>query len=255
MRVRGSPSREDASEMRSSSFSTGFGTAKTVLWNLVLLGAGSALCAASINAILIPHKFLSGGVVGLALVTYYLFPLLPVAWLYLLLNVPLFALGWMYVGRRFLLYSLAGAIIFSGAVRLVHVSIPVQDPLLAALLAGIIGGAGSGVILRSIGSAGGVDILSVILLKRFSVRLGSTILGFNALVLSLAAAFFSLEAALYTLIYMFVTSYVVNLVVTGWSQRKAVWIISPQWEKIYRGILHEINRGATILQGKGAYSG
>lgn len=113
---------------------------------------------------------------------------------------------------------------------------------------------GAGIILRSLGSAGGVDILSVILLQRFSIRLGSTILGFNTLVLSLAAVFFSLEAALFTLIYMYVASYVVNLVVTGWSQRKAVLIISPKWLQIHRGILHEIRRGATIIQGKGAYS-
>ena len=240
--------------MQASPASTGIGTAKTVLWNLILLGAGSALCAVSINGILIPHKFLSGGFVGLALVTYYLFPLLSVPWLYFLFNVPLFALGWLYVGRRFFRYSLAGTILFTVAVRWVHVSLPVQDPILAALLAGIIGGTGAGIILRSFGSAGGVDILSVILLQRFSIRLGSTILGFNALVLSLAAVFFSLESALYALIYMYVVSYVVNLVVTGWSQRKAVLVISPEWERIHRGILYEIGRGATILQGRGAYS-
>ena len=240
--------------MQASSISTGIGTAKTVLWNLILLGAGSALCAVSINGILIPHKFLSGGFVGLALVTYYLFPLLSVPWLYFLFNVPLFALGWLYVGRRFFLYSLAGTILLTVAVRWVDVSLPVQDPILAALLAGIIAGTGAGIILRSFGSAGGVDILSVILLQRFSIRLGSTILGFNSLVLSLAALFFSLEAALYALIYMYVVSYVVNLVVTGWSQRKAVLIISPKWEQIHRGILYELRRGATIIQGRGAYS-
>lgn len=227
---------------------------KRILWNGILLGAGSALCALSINGILIPNEFLSGGFVGLALVIHYLFHGLPVAWLYFVLNIPVFALGWMYVGRRFFFYSLAGAVLFTLAVRWVHVSFPVQDPILAALFAGIISGAGAGVILRSLGSAGGVDILSVILLQRFSVRLGSTILGFNTFVLSLAAVFFSLEAALYTLVYMFVNSYVVNLVVTGWSQRKAVLIISPQWEEIYKSILHEIRRGATIIQGRGAYT-
>ena len=154
------------------------------------MAVGSTLCAIAINGILIPHKFLSGGFVGLALVTYYLFPLLPVDWLYFLFNLPLFALGWMYVGRRFFLYSMAGTILFTGAVRCAHMSLPVQDPILAALLAGLIGGTGAGIILRSLGSAGGVDILSVILLQRFSIRLGSTILGFNSLVLSLAAVFF-----------------------------------------------------------------
>jgi uncharacterized membrane-anchored protein YitT (DUF2179 family) len=235
--------------------STRSGFASQVSWNLVLLAVGSALCAAAINGILIPHQFLSGGFVGLALVTYYLFPVTKVAWIYFLLNVPIFALGWVYVGRRFFLYSLAGMLVFTFAVRWVHISFPLEEPILAALLAGIISGVGGGIILRSLGSAGGVDILAVFLLQRFSIRLGSTILAFNTVVLSLAALAFSLEAALYTLIYMYVASYVINLVVTGWSQRKAVLIISNEWEKIYKGILHEIRRGVTIIQGRGAYTG
>jgi len=107
---------------------------------------------------------------------------------------------------------------------------------LSALLAGIIIGVGSGIILRSLGSAGGLDILSIILMKRFSIRLGSSILALNTLVLAAGAVLFSLEMALYTLIFLYVSSYMVNLVVTGLSQRKAVYIISPQWEEISQGI-------------------
>ena len=83
-------------------------TARKVLLNLILPAVGSALCALAINGILIPHKFLSGGFVGVALEIHSLLPVLPVAWLYFVLNVPLFTLGWMYVGRRFFLYSVAG---------------------------------------------------------------------------------------------------------------------------------------------------
>jgi uncharacterized membrane-anchored protein YitT (DUF2179 family) len=126
---------------------------------------------------------------------------------------------------------------------------------LSALLAGIITGVGSGIILRSWGSAGGLDILSIILLKRFSVRLGSTILIFNAVILLAAAVFFSLEKALYTLIFMYVSSSMVNLVVTGLSQRKAVHIISPQWEVISREIMGQLQRGVTIIGGRGGYTG
>jgi len=109
--------------------------------------------------------------------------------------------------------------------------------------------------LRSLGSAGGLDILSVILLKRFSIRLGSTILAFNSLILVAGAVLFSLEGALYTLIYIFVSSYMVNLVVTGLSQRKAVYIISPQWEEISRKIMDKIQRGVTVIKGQGGYTG
>jgi uncharacterized membrane-anchored protein YitT (DUF2179 family) len=114
---------------------------------------------------------------------------------------------------------------------------------------------GSGIILRSLGSAGGLDILSVIFLRRFSIRLGTTILASNGLILVAGAVLFSLEEALYTLIYIFVSSYMVNLVVTGLSQRKAVYIISPKWEGISKEIMDRIQRGVTIIRGQGGYTG
>jgi uncharacterized membrane-anchored protein YitT (DUF2179 family) len=226
-----------------------------VLWNLLLISLGSALCVLGINGILLPRQFLSGGFTGLALIIHYLSPALSVGLIYFALNVPVFIVGWKYVGRRFFLYSLAGTIIFSSILVVFRVDLPVYDPLLSALLAGIIIGIGSGVILKSLGSAGGADILSVIFLKLFSVRLGSTVLAFNGMVLVAAAVIFSLERALYTLIYLYVTAHMVNLVVTGLSQRKAVYIISPAWRDIGQGIMGEINRGVTIIRGEGGFTG
>lgn len=226
-----------------------------VLWNIGLISLGSVMCAVAVNGILIPQQFVSGGVTGLALVIYYLLPSLPVSWLYFLFNLPLFVLGWMFVGRRFFLYSVGGMVIFSCALQWVRVSIPLADPIPSALLAGIINGLGGGLILRSLGSAGGVDILSVILLNRFSVRVGTTTLAFNIGVLVLATISTSLEAILYTLICIYVTSQVMNVVVTGLSQRKAIYVISPHWKEISQGIIQQIRRGATIIRGQGAYSG
>ena len=225
-----------------------------VLRNLVLMTLGSLLCAVAVNGILIPHQFFGAGFTGISLVIHYLAPSLPIAVLYFILNVPLFALGWMYVGRRFFLYSIAGMLIFSGALAFTHVSLPVYDKLLSAVLAGIIMGMGSGIILRSLGSGGGLDILSVILMKRFSIRLGTSILTFNAFVLAAGAILFSLEMALYTLVFLFGSSYMVNLVVTGLSQRKSVFIISPQWEEISQEIMEKIQRGVTIIGGRGGYT-
>jgi len=226
-----------------------------ILWNLALIALGSVLCAVALNGILIPRQFLSGGFTGLSLIILYLFPAFPLAAIYFLLNIPNFAFGWKYVGRRFFLYSGAGMFIFSAAIQTIHIPLPVYDYLLSALLAGVIVGIGSGIILKSLGSAGGTDILSVILLKLFSIRLGTTILAFNVIILVAAAALFTLEMALYTLIYLYISSYMVNLVVTGFNQRKAVYIISPQWKEISRQIIEELQRGVTILKGEGGYTG
>ncbi len=237
------------------SFEPNLSHARQIIWNLILIAAGSVICCIAVNGILIKQEFFGAGFTGLSLLIHYLSPSLSVYQLYFIFNIPVFALGWLYVGRRFFLYSIAGMIFFSSALAWTQVTIPVNDELLASILAGIVMGLGSGIILRSLGSAGGLDILSVILLKRFSIRLGTTIIAFNAAILLCGALLFSLEKALYTLIYVYVNSSVVNLVVTGLSQRKAVFIISPEWEKISAEIIEKIHRGVTIIDGRGGFTG
>jgi uncharacterized membrane-anchored protein YitT (DUF2179 family) len=227
---------------------------RQILWNLVLIITGSCICAFAVNGILIPRGFVSGGLTGVALIFHYIMPYLPVSALYLLFNIPLFALGWKYVSRRFFLYSIVGTAVFSATVEWIVVPITVHDPLLCALLAGIIMGTGSGIILRSAGSSGGTDIISVMVQTRFSIRLGNTVLAFNSIVLIAAAILFSLEIALYTLVYIYVSSHILDLVVTGLSQRKSVMIISKSHGEIIVKILKELNRGVTIIKGQGAYS-
>ena len=232
-----------------------FISVRLVLWNLLLITSGSLICALAVNGILIPHGFLSGGFVGTTLIIHYLFPFLPVAGLYFVLNIPVYFLGWKYIGRRFFMYSLVGMVIFSLAVLWKLFIIFVHDRMLAAIFAGILSGAGGGIILKSLGSAGGMDILSIILFKRYGIRLGTSILVLNVLILSIAAYVFSVEEALYTLIFLFVSTQVLNVVIYGLSQRKAVFIISPRWEKIHRTIIETVQRGVTIIDGRGGYTG
>jgi len=229
--------------------------ALTILWNLLLITVGCIMCAAAIKGILIPKQFLAGGVTGLSLLLHYVLPSLPVGVIYFILNIPLFIIGWMFVGRRFFFYSVAGVIIFSAVMFLPYPFLPVNDMILAALTAGIVTGVGSGIILRSLGSAGGLDVLSVILYKKFSLRPGTFVLAFNALLMLGAAFRIPLEMILYTLIFMYVTSYGVNLVVTGMRQRKAIMIISPQWQAISNEIMERMQRGVTVVRGEGGYTG
>jgi len=228
---------------------------RTTVWNLLLLLAGSVLCALAVKGILVPKQFLAGGVTGLALLGHYVFPSLPIGFIYFLLNIPLFVFGWLFVGRRFFWYSLVGMTIFSLVIFWPFPVFPVGDMILNALAAGIITGIGSGIILRSLGSAGGLDILSIILFKRFSIRPGTTVMAFHAVLLFIALFRLPLERVLYTLIYFFINAYFVNLVVIGLSQRKAVMIISSRWKEISREIMEKLQRGVTIVRGKGGFSG
>ncbi len=230
-------------------------TAVDIIRNLILIGLGNTLIAIAVNGIVIPHEFLSGGITGTALVIHYLFSFLPVAMLYFVLNIPLFAIGWAFVGRRFFIYSIVGMLTLTGTLQWVHVSVPLDHKLLAALFAGILTGIGGGLTLRSRGSAGGLDILSVILLKHFSISIGKTFLSINAVILVATTFLFSLETALYSFIYIYITTRMMELVITGISKRKVVLIISDQWEKISEDILYRIGRGVTQLHGQGGYSG
>ena len=230
-------------------------TAVDIIRNLILIGLGNTLIAIAVNGIVIPHEFLSGGITGTALVIHYLFSFLPLAMLYFVLNIPLFAIGWAFVGRRFFIYSIVGMLTLTGTLQWVHVSVPLDHKLLAALFAGILTGIGGGLTLRSRGSAGGLDILSVILLKHFSISIGKTFLSINAVILVATTFLFSLETALYSFIYIYITTRMMELVITGISKRKVVLIISDQWEKISEDILYRIGRGVTQLHGQGGYSG
>ena len=231
----------------------GSGTASQIFLNGVLLVVGSIICAVAVNGILIPQNFLSSGFTGASLIIHYLVPTLSVGVIYLLLNIPLFIAGSSMVGKRFFFYSVAGTVIYSLALTVIRIDISIENKILSALLAGIIYGTGSGIILRSYGSAGGTDILAVILQKLMSIQVGTTSLAVNCLILVSASLLFSLEDALYTLAYIYVSAHFMNLVVVGLSKRKAVMIISDHWENISREILKKDRRGVTIIEGTGGY--
>jgi uncharacterized membrane-anchored protein YitT (DUF2179 family) len=227
---------------------------RKITWNLILITVGSVISAVAVNSILIPKQFLAGGITGLAILIHYGLPMIPLGMVYFLLNIPIFIFGWMFVGRRFFVYSVAGMVIYSLAVLIPFPEIAIEDRLLNALSAGIITGLGSGILLRSLGSAGGMDILAIIFLKKYSIRLGTTSLVFNVILMLTAISRLPLEMILYTLIYIYVSAYFMNLVVTGLSQRKSVMIISSQWQEISKEIMRKLDRGVTVIHGEGGYS-
>jgi uncharacterized membrane-anchored protein YitT (DUF2179 family) len=230
-------------------------TIGTIVFNLLLIFVGSVISAAAVKGILIPKQFLAGGMTGLSLFIHYVVPGLPVGLIYFLLNIPLFVVGWLFVGRRFFLYSLAGVVIYSAAIFWPYPVFTIEDMILSALTAGIITGVGAGIILKSLGSAGGLDILTVILFKKFSIRPGMFVLAFNSVLMMLAIMRIPIEMVLYTLIYLFVSTHFMNFVLIGLSQRKAIMIISPKWEEISNEVMNRLQRGVTVVRGQGGYTG
>lgn len=227
----------------------------SVAWNLILLTVGAVVLAIGIKAIAIPNGFITGGFSGLSLLIYYVFKgLSPGIW-YFVLNIPLFIAGWIFLSRRFFFYSLFGMVVLTVAIDLIPFTIPIHDKLLAALAAGVLIGAGAGTYLHSFGSAGGSDIIAIILNQKFNVRIGRFYFYFNLVLFGLSFGFMDIDIILFSLILSFVVSQVTDYFLSMFNQRKMVIIISDRADSIAKAIFEKLNRGSTFLFGRGAYTG
>lgn len=220
----------------------------------MLLTAGSILMAVAAKSLIVPHDLLAGGITGFALLLYYRWDRIPLGVIYFAINLPIFALGWKFVGRRFIAYSLWGLTIYSTTLILVNVEIDLSDSLLATLVAAAIAGTGTALILRSYGSSGGADIICVVLNKLFSISLGTGSILINAVLLLIAAFYFPMEKVIYTMVYVFVAAQFTNRIFQSLSERRTAIIISDHWKEIVQALAaHQI--GTTVIEGQGGFQG
>ncbi len=217
---------------------------------------GCLICSISINLFLVPHHLLSGGVSGLAIISYFLFGF-PIGVQVFIMNVPLLYFAYRYLGTDYTITTIFGTIVFSLAVDLTGFLSNynlLDDPILAALTAGLVSGLGSGLIFRVNGSAGGLDVIAAIVKKYYSYNFGIVGFAINFVIMLIAAALFGLKLAILTLIAMFVGASLTDKVVEGFNRKKIIHIISYQTQEIVDAILKEVGRGGTILQGEGAFT-
>jgi uncharacterized membrane-anchored protein YitT (DUF2179 family) len=212
--------------------------------------------AVAINGALIPRNLFSPGTSGTSLLIFYLTGWPPLGVIYLLLNVPIFLLGWREYALKYVAISLFGVLVFSAALMLTeHLIIPAPDPLMGAIIAGVLMGAGTGFYLRLGGSAGGLDILATYVRKKIALPIGSTVNAVNALNLLGALLIFDLSTAFYSAIFMWVNSWTLDKVQTGFSQHRAVFIITTRHEAVAERIRRQLDRGVTFFTGTGSHSG
>ncbi len=228
---------------------------KDFFFQTLLLVTGGLLCAIAVKGILIPNDFMSSGFTGFALILYYLFPILPVGLIYFLINVPIFLIGWRFIGLRFILYTSWGIIIYSVLLFVVTIKIDLNDKLLASIIAGGLSGIGSGIMLRTKGSSGGSEILCAIFFKYFHITLGTGMLIINTVVMLVAMLFFPLENVLYTVVFVFVSAKAADMLFHGLSKRQAVLIVSDDWNEILDELVNDHKIGVTVIDGSGGYEG
>ena len=226
-----------------------------ILFNLAVLTFGAAVYSFGIKDIVVAKGLMSGGVSGVALLLFYLTGALGPGVYYFLLNLPLMVLGWVSLSRRFILYTVYGMGTLSLFMQLMPERALIADPLLAAVFGGAVMGAGSGIMLRTLGSAGGTDILAIWLNQKYNLRIGQFNFVFNLAVFAAGMAFYDPTLALYSIILSYANSKVMDYVLALFNQRKMVFIISDKADAIARDIMHTLKRGATFLHGAGAYTG
>ncbi len=228
--------------------------ASTFLKQTLLLLAGSVLWAFAVKALVVPQDLLASGITGFALLIYYQWDRLPLGAIYFAINLPIFALGWKFVGRRFVSYSLWGLMIYSVTLYLIDLKVEVSDPLLATVVAAALAGTGTALILRSYGSSGGGDILCVVMNKLFSFSLGTGSILINAVLMAVLALIFPMEKILYTLVYIFVAAQFTDRVFHMLAKRRTAIVISDHWRAIVESLAtHRIR--VTVLNGQGGFQG
>ncbi|MFH2091262.1 MAG: YitT family protein [Pseudomonadota bacterium] len=227
----------------------------SIPWNLFLITVGSIIVGIGLKAVVIPNGMITGGFSGAGiLIYYYTKALTPGIW-YFIFNIPVFIFGWVFISRRFLLYSLYGTIILTLVIDLVQFEIQVKDLMLAALAGGTIIGAGAGIVFRSLGSAGGNDIISVMLNQRFGIRIGTYNFLFNFILFFFSFGLLDTDMILYSMATSFITSQVLEYFMTLFNERKMIFIIANHPKKIANEIINKLKRGVTFVKGEGAYTG
>jgi uncharacterized membrane-anchored protein YitT (DUF2179 family) len=229
---------------------------KENLTRVLLVLLGSFINSIAINAFIIPHKLLSGGVTGIAIIIQYISNI-PSGYLILALNIPKFLIGLKMVDRDFIIFSLIGMISLSAFLVLtkdIALKLRVDDILLSAIYGGVVGGTGSGIVFRSRASQGGTDIIAVVLKKIFGINISTLSMAMNGFVVLIGLFINRVELALYTLISMYITSVVLNRVIEGFDRKKLLLIITSKEEEVSQAIMKELGRGVTYFFGEGAYT-
>ncbi len=217
---------------------------------------GCLLMAIGTCVFLLPNKLSSGGFSGIATIFYYLFNI-RLGTTILILNIPLFTVAFLKLGKRFFFKTIISTIIFSYFLDIFdNVYVFVQDKLLASIYGGILIGIGSACILKSESSTGGTD-LTVHLIRYFKpyIKMGNILVFIDLGIVFLNLFFLrNIEIGLYSFIAIYIVGKMIDILFEGVNFSKMIYIISDEYEKISEVINIEFERGVTGFYSKGMYT-
>ena len=230
---------------------------KELALDTLFLTVGCFIYSASVAIFTAPYKMAPGGVAGISTLLYYTIGT-PLGVMIFVLNIPLFILGFKYIGGEFIIKSIICTALSSVGVDLLSF-IPIYhgSMLLASLYGGVLSGAGLGLVFLRGATTGGTDIASRLLkIKWAFVSMGRMMMGIDMIViLASIIVFKSIDSGLYSMIHLFVSSKVIDVILYGADTGKMVLVVSNKNEEIAKTITLELDRGVTMLKGRGFYSG
>lgn len=225
----------------------------------LIITLGFILISIAVQYFYVPAKISGGGITGIAMVINHNRPSLPIGMLMMGMNVVLFVLGFFLIGGNFGTKTLYASFGLSGIMWFIEVVLKpealTRDILLSAIIGTLLLGAGLGIVFSQNASTGGTDIVAKILNKFFHFDMGKSMQMVDVLVVILAATTFGIQTALYAIVCVLFNGMIIDKVLEGFSSVKAVMVFSKESRKIKEYIINEIDRGCTLFDAEGGYTG
>ena len=221
--------------------------------------SASALYAVGFNWCFEPNQIGFGGITGVGPIINHILPWAPIGTVVILLKIPLFLLGWKLLGGHLLVSSLYAMFISSVFIDVLHMfyTFEPMEPILACIFGGVIMGGSLGVIFLQGATTGGTDLTARLLKLRFAwLPMGKLLMMIDLVVIvAVAIAFRNIYSALYGVVAIYISTFVMDQVLYGIDNAKVAYIISDQYAEITKAIIQDMDRGVTLLHGEGGWSG
>lgn len=230
---------------------------KDTFIDILLIISGCFIASIGVNSFLSHAKLLSGGATGIALIIQYLHGF-KAGYSVFLINIPLFILSYFKLDKKFTINSAIGMVSLS--VSLIITSkfsglIVLDDILLYCVYGGVLCGLGYGIVFSRNGSTGGTDIITMFIRKKYSnFNIGKVGFSINLLIIAIGAVYFGIPKALYTLVSMYIQSYVVDKTIKGIGKKNLLMILTDREQQVIDYIIKDLHRGVTSLFAEGEYT-
>ncbi len=226
----------------------------------IAVTVGVLVLALGLHLFLIPGNLAVGGTTGLAMVMNHYFPHIPVGLIVAILNLILFGIAFLLIGREFGGFTIYASLVLSGFLmaleKLIPLTGPVVDDLFLNLIFGILlAGVGMGIVFNQNASTGGTDIIAKIINVFFHIDIGKSLMVADFAITIFAGLTFGPKIGLYALLGVMINSVIIDEIIAGITKKVSIMIISDEREKINDYLQKDIDRGSTILQGIGGYTG